>query len=127
MPLPKIAVLCAISGMGGAEISLLELVAHLRGSYEFHLIVPGGGPLKQSAESAGAKVWLLPWPETIVRTGETAQHPGSVQMLRSLADLPLFTRRLNGLLDEIGQRHLSPMLSRLISSVRSHAGARMFR
>jgi glycosyltransferase involved in cell wall biosynthesis len=99
--LPKIAVLCAIAGMGGAEISLLELAAQLRGSYEFHLIVPGDGPLKQSAESAGAKVWLLPWPEAIVRTGETAQRPGSVQMLRSMADLPMFTRRLNELLDEI--------------------------
>jgi glycosyltransferase involved in cell wall biosynthesis len=102
MPLPRIAVLCAISGMGGAEISLLELVAHLRGSYEFHLIVPGDGPLKRNAESTGAQVWVLPWPETIVRTGETAQRPGSAQMLQSLADLPGFTRRLNGLLDEIG-------------------------
>ena len=43
MPLPKVAVLCAISGLGGAEISLLELVARLRDSYEFHLIVPGEG------------------------------------------------------------------------------------
>ncbi len=31
MPLPRVAVLCAMSGMGGAEFSLLELVARLRG------------------------------------------------------------------------------------------------
>ena len=70
MPLPRVGVLCAISGLGGAEFSLLELVAHLRGSYEFHLIVPGEGPLKKSAESAGAKVWVLPWPEAVAGVGE---------------------------------------------------------
>jgi hypothetical protein len=41
MPLPRVGVLCAISGLGGAELSVLELISHLRGSYEFHLIVPG--------------------------------------------------------------------------------------
>jgi glycosyltransferase involved in cell wall biosynthesis len=101
MPLPRIAVLCAISGLGGAEFSLLELVAHLRGSYEFHLIVPGEGPLKQRAELAGARVWILPWPEAVVKTGETAQQPGLAQMARSAAQLPAFTRRLSELLEEI--------------------------
>ncbi len=54
MPLPRIAVLCAIAGMGGAEFSLLELVKHLRDSYEFHLIVPGEGPFQRQAEATGA-------------------------------------------------------------------------
>jgi hypothetical protein len=85
MPLPRVGVLCAISGLGGAEFSLLELVTHLRGSYEFHLIVPGDGPLKESAELAGAKVWVLPWPEAIAGAGETARHPMSpVRVLRLL-------------------------------------------
>jgi len=101
MPLPRVSVLCAISGLGGAEISLLELVAHLRGSYEFHLIVPGQGPLKQSAESAGARVWVLPWPEAVERTGETAQGFGLAQAIRGAAQLPRFTRRLSKLLEEI--------------------------
>jgi glycosyltransferase involved in cell wall biosynthesis len=105
MPLPRVGVLCAISGLGGAEFSLLELVTHLRGSYEFHLIVPGNGPLKKSAELAGAKVWVLPWPKAIAGAGETAQHPMSpVRMLRLLQSgtcLPLFARRLSKLLDEI--------------------------
>jgi hypothetical protein len=77
MPLPRVArAVRAISGMGGAEFSLLELVTHLRGVYEFHLIVPGEGPLKESAELAGAKVWVLPWPEAIAGTGETAGPGG---------------------------------------------------
>ena len=101
MPLPRVGVLCAISGLGGAEFSLLELVAHLRGSYEFHLIVPGEGPLKKSAESAGAKVWVLPWPEAVAGVGETARRPGAGRMLRSAICLRSFTQRLSKVLDEI--------------------------
>jgi glycosyltransferase involved in cell wall biosynthesis len=102
MPSPRVAVLCAISGLGGAEFSLLELVAHLRGSYEFHLIVPGEGPLKKAAELAGARVWLLPWPEAIAGTGETARLPNPVRVLRFAAHLRSFALRLGDLLDEIG-------------------------
>jgi glycosyltransferase involved in cell wall biosynthesis len=101
MPLPRIAVLCAISGIGGAEFSLLELVTHLRGDYEFHLIVPGDGPLKERAELAGAKVWLLPWPEAIEGTGETAKLPSPVRLLRFAANLRSFARKFSDLLDEI--------------------------
>jgi glycosyltransferase involved in cell wall biosynthesis len=80
---------------------MLELVAHLRNSYEFHFIVPGDGPLKESAELAGATVWALPWPEAIARVGETAKRASVTQMLRSATCLPAFTRRLSILLDEI--------------------------
>ena len=90
--------LCAIAGMGGAEFSLLELVGHLRGVYEFHLIVPGEGRLKESAELAGAKVSVLAWPEALARAGETA---GVVKMLRAAIGLPSFLWRLSNLLDEI--------------------------
>src|ERR1700722_6476412 len=102
MPSPRVAVLCAISGLGGAEFSLLELVAHLRGSYEFHLIVPGEGPLKKAAELAGARVWLLPWPKAIAGTGETARVPSPIRVLRFAAHLRSFALRLGDLLDEIG-------------------------
>ena len=101
MPLPRVCVLCAISGLGGAEFSLLELVTRLRDSYEFHLIVPGEGPLKERAESAGAKVWILPWPEAITSTGETATHAGVTKILHAAASLQPFTRRLSDLLEEI--------------------------
>ena len=101
MPLPRVCVLCAISGLGGAEFSLLELVTRLRDSYEFHLIVPGEGPLKKSAELAGAKVWILPWPEAITSTGETATHAGVTKILHAAASLQPFTRRLSDLLEEI--------------------------
>ena len=102
MPLPRVAVLCAIAGLGGAEFSLLELVARLRDTYEFHLLVPGEGPLKEKAEMAGAKVWILPWPEAVTSVGETAALPTPLKMLRSAASLRSFTQRLSALLDEIG-------------------------
>ncbi|MGB8890301.1 MAG: glycosyltransferase family 4 protein [Candidatus Korobacteraceae bacterium] len=101
MPLPRVAVLCAIAGIGGAELSLLELVARLRDSYEFHLLVPAEGPFQRSAELAGAKVWILPWPEAIAATGETAMRAGPVKILRAAACLHPFMRSLSELLDEL--------------------------
>ncbi len=101
LPLPRVAVLCAISGLGGAELSLLETVALLRGSYEFHLIVPGEGPFKESAELCGAKVWVLPWPDVIASTGETAKRPSLVRMIGSALGLRSLVRKLSELLDEI--------------------------
>jgi glycosyltransferase involved in cell wall biosynthesis len=100
--LPKVAVLCPISGLGGAEISLLETVAHLRGVYEFHLMVPREGALKDKGELAGARVWILPWPEAIEGVGETAKRPSPVQILRFAAHVGFFIRKLAQLLDEIG-------------------------
>ena len=93
--------LCGISGLGGAEISLLELVARLRDSYEFHLIVPGEGLLKESAEQAGATVWVLAWPDAIAGAGETARRPSAARMMRSAMCLGAFARRLSRVLDEI--------------------------
>ncbi len=101
-PRPRIAVLCAMSGLGGAEISLLELVAQLRDTYEFHLIVPGEGPFQQSAEEVGATVWTLPWPAAISGMGETARRPSMARMLGSAAYLFSFARKLSKLLEEIG-------------------------
>lgn len=101
MPLPRVGVLCAISVLGGAELSLLELVAHLRETYEFHLIVPSGGPLEESAEAAGAKVWVLPWPAAISSLGETARRPGVWRLLWFAASMGSFARQLSKLLTQI--------------------------
>ena len=101
MPLPRIAVLCAIRGLGGAELSLLELVSRLRDRYEFHLLIPGEGPLQEAALRAGAHTWILPWPEAISRTGETAMRAGPAQLLRAMMNLRSFIRQLSELLEEI--------------------------
>jgi glycosyltransferase involved in cell wall biosynthesis len=101
MSLPRLAVLCAISELGGAEISLLELVATLRGRYEFHLIVPGEGGFRERAEAAGAKVWILPWPVALAATGETSARPGAARLLRAAISLKPFTRRVAAVLAQI--------------------------
>jgi glycosyltransferase involved in cell wall biosynthesis len=98
---PKIAVLCAIPDLGGAEISLLELVARLRQRYEFHLIVPAEGALKSRAEQAGARVRILSWPASLMRTGETSRRPSATQLLRSAFSVRLFVRELSGILRDI--------------------------
>jgi glycosyltransferase involved in cell wall biosynthesis len=94
-------VLCAISELGGAEISLLELVAALRGRYEFHLIVPGDGCFRERAEEAGAKVLTLAWPVALASTGETSTQPGAWRLLRAAASLKPFARRVASVLAEI--------------------------
>ncbi len=93
--------LCAIAGVGGAELSLLEVVSRLRDSYEFHLLIPAPGPLQDAAERAGAKTWILPWPEAICRTGETAMRAGPVRLLRAAMKLRSFTRELSDMLAEM--------------------------
>jgi glycosyltransferase involved in cell wall biosynthesis len=90
-------VLCAIAGMGGAEFSLLELVKHLRDSYEFHLIIPGEGPFQRHAEAAGAKVWILPWPEAISARARPPCMPEWLKILRAASSLRPFTRLSFGL------------------------------
>ncbi len=101
LSLPKIAVLCAISDLGGAEFSLLELVARLRDRYEFHLIVPAAGALKSRAEQIGARVRILPWPTALARTGETSRRPSPAQLLRSAFSIRPFVRKLSKTLQEI--------------------------
>lgn len=101
MALPRVCVLCVIADLGGAEISLLELVGRLQGRYEFHLIVPREGRLAESAQARGAKIWVLPWPEAIARTGEVACRPSLASLIRCAADLRPFTTQLDRLLQAI--------------------------
>ncbi len=93
--------LCAIAGVGGAELSLLEVVSRLRDSYEFHLLIPAEGRLEEAARRAGAVTWILPWPEAICRTGETAMRAGAGQLARAALKLGSFTRALSKMLEEI--------------------------
>jgi glycosyltransferase involved in cell wall biosynthesis len=94
-------VLCAIAGLGGGELSLLELVLRLRDSYEFHLIIPGDGPFLGSAQKAGAKTWILPWPKAITRTGETAMRAGPGRLFGAAFGLRSITCDLAALLEEV--------------------------
>jgi glycosyltransferase involved in cell wall biosynthesis len=76
--------------MGGAEFSLLESLRYLRDSYEFCLLLPAKGSLKQKAEALGATVDILPWPDVLASTGETGKRPN----LWDVAQCALSFRRL---------------------------------
>lgn len=97
----SIAVLAAISEVGGAEISILELASRLRDHYQFHFIVPGEGPLKAKAEQAGAITWVLNWPRALEELGETRKQLGWLPLLSGASRLPRLARQLSALLEQI--------------------------
>src|SRR6185437_6223870 len=60
--------------IGGAETSLLALVAGLRKlnpSWEFNLITGEEGPVLAKAVALGAKVEVLPFPPSLAGTGDS--------------------------------------------------------
>jgi glycosyltransferase involved in cell wall biosynthesis len=61
--------------LGGAERSLLDLIASLRQAtygWRFHLIAGEAGPLVAEANALGASSTVLPFPQTIARLGDSA-------------------------------------------------------
>ena len=60
--------------LGGAEASLLDMMASLREarpSWPLHLLVAGEGPLAERAASLGVSALTLPFPAAIARLGES--------------------------------------------------------
>jgi glycosyltransferase involved in cell wall biosynthesis len=71
----KILFLNPAPALGGAERSLLDLMASLRRaapSIELHLATPEPGPLTAQAERLGVAVSLLPMPAAVRRMGDSA-------------------------------------------------------
>ena len=66
--------------LGGAEASLLDIMASLRAarpSWPLHLLVAGEGPLAERAASLGVSTQTLPFPPAVARLGESgAMAPG---------------------------------------------------
>lgn len=95
----RIAVLATTAHLGGAEISLLELVRRLKGDPAVTLILPEDGPLRARAIEAGADVRVLPWPDRLMGAGEGSGLAGAAS---AGLVLPGLARRLARLLDEVG-------------------------
>jgi glycosyltransferase involved in cell wall biosynthesis len=69
----KIVYLSASDQLGGAENSLLEILACLREAgrgWSLHLVVPGGGPLGSRAAALGIPTTLAPFPPSFARFGD---------------------------------------------------------
>jgi glycosyltransferase involved in cell wall biosynthesis len=71
----RISWLSVSDQLGGSEIALLAMIGGLRRArpaWEFHVVVPGNGPLRQLVESAGAVCSVVPMPRSLARIGESA-------------------------------------------------------
>lgn len=60
------------AGIGGAEISLLELLGRLGGEPRVTVVLPEDGPLRERAAAVGAAVRIVPWPASFLGLGERA-------------------------------------------------------
>ena len=69
----KVMFVSATGQIGGAETSLLEVLASLaraEPSWTLHLVVPSPGPLEARAAALGIETTMLPFPEPVARLGE---------------------------------------------------------
>jgi glycosyltransferase involved in cell wall biosynthesis len=70
--------------MGGAEMSLMDLLASMRAaepSWQFWLVLGEDGPLVDQAKSAGVQVMVAPFPPALARLGDSGS--GSIGALWS--------------------------------------------
>lgn len=139
----KIAFLAASGRMGGAERSLLDLIASLRAAepgWGLHLVVPGDGPLAAAAEALGAVVHPLPFPRALGRTGDAGGSPVALAArliaagpagTQWLARLRALLRRIrpdivhsHGLKVHVAGAMARPPSARLVWHVHDYVGAR---
>ncbi len=82
----KIVFLNPTAALGGAERSLLDLIASIHAhdpSVEMHLIACDDGPLVEEARRASATAEVLPMPDVLARTGD--REPKSRSNVLALA------------------------------------------
>ena len=71
----RISWLSVSDQLGGSEIALLEMIGGLRRvrpGWEFQVVLPGNGPLRERVEAAGAVCSVVPMPRSLARIGESA-------------------------------------------------------
>jgi glycosyltransferase involved in cell wall biosynthesis len=64
--------------MGGAEMSLMDLLSSMRASeplWQFSLVLGEDGPLADQARSAGVQVIVAPFPRALARLGDSGSGP----------------------------------------------------
>ena len=71
----RISWLSVSDQLGGSEIALLSVISGLRGArpgWEFQVVLPGNGPLRERVEAAGALCSVVRMPRALARVGESA-------------------------------------------------------
>ncbi len=87
----KVTYLSQAAYLGGAETSLLEILASLKRSepgWELSLVAPGDGLLVSRARALGRPTTVLPFPAVLARLGEPRQGAGVRAGLGRLGRLP---------------------------------------
>src|SRR5207244_4403999 len=87
----RIVFLNPMGELGGAELSLLSILASLRAAepqWLLRLIVGSDGPLVSRAEALGACTWVVPFPPALARLGDTgSSNPADKRLSRLVAGL----------------------------------------
>jgi len=105
----RLMFLSASGQLGGAETSLLEILASLRQaepSWPLHLLVAAEGPLAARAASLGVGVVSLPFPPSIARLGESGAAASggwgrfAARLLASAPDMASYLGRVRATIAE---------------------------
>jgi glycosyltransferase involved in cell wall biosynthesis len=86
----RVLYLSASGELGGAERSLLDILASVRAarpSWPLALLAGGDGPLVAEAQRLGVESQVLPFPAALSRLGEAGIDPEDVPTLRTAAQM----------------------------------------
>jgi glycosyltransferase involved in cell wall biosynthesis len=92
--------------LGGAETSLLELLASVRAaapSWELWLVLGEDGPVADQARRRGVQVVVAPFPAALARLGDAGIRPSATlgRLLTAAAGAARYTRRLARILKSL--------------------------
>jgi len=74
----RVVYLNPLGQMGGAEMSLMDLLVSMRAAeplWEFSLLLGEDGPLVERAQAAGVQVIVAPFPRALARLGDSGGGP----------------------------------------------------
>ena len=97
-----VVVLNPSAAIGGAEISLLELIGRLQGEPRVTLLLPEDGPLRERAAAIGVPVRVVPWSPAILSLGERAGLSRGDGLVRAVAALPRTAQAVTGAVETVG-------------------------
>ncbi len=103
----KIVYLNPSGQLGGAEISLLEILASLRAvrpDWHLHLVVAEDGPLVSRAQALGISTIVIPFPPALARLGDANRANRFIllyKLLSAVKDVLAYVNRLRSALREL--------------------------
>lgn len=128
------------SALGGAETSLLTLVAALQAldrSWRITIVTPGTGPLPDRCRSMGVEVVELPFPAALNRLGESGAAPQQraavnrglliLRLLRAALSVPRYLRSLKAVMRKVNATvvHSNGLKTHVAAALLKPAGTRL--